>query len=284
MSFRVYCDKAKTGLVCDVGQFGRKCEIETGSNFAVEVVASGPPVGGYSAFKVVVQYSGNVTLNPQPGFSEGKSPICEIPVELVTYNRYTFSCKKVPVFSRQLSNYNGALANVFFTCNGGPAQIDIIATTGGGSLYSKPGTVNPVSIFLNSQTKGNQQVADSVRINCEPVPLPSAFGDTDGDGCSDQREIGTNQLLGGRRNYLNRYDFYDVSGPGGKPDGVIDLSNDILSLAQRISSIGSPQYSAFFDRGPSTGPNAWNMTAPDGAIDLANDLLGAISQHGHRCN
>ena len=38
-----------------------------------------------------------------------------------------------------------------------------------------------------------------------------------------------------------------------------------------------------FDRGPSTGPDPWNMTAPDGVIDLTNDILGVIQQYQHSC-
>ena len=30
------------------------------------------------------------------------------------------------------------------------------------------------------------------------------------------------------------------------------------------------------ERGPSPGPNVWNMSPPDGAIDLPNDILGVI--------
>ena len=37
------------------------------------------------------------------------------------------------------------------------------------------------------------------------------------------------------------------------------------------------------NRGPSAGPNPWNMTAPDGVIDLPNDILGVILQFGHSC-
>ncbi len=44
-----------------------------------------------------------------------------------------------------------------------------------------------------------------------------------------------------------------------------------------------PEYNVDFDRGPSTGPNVWNMTAPDGVIDLTNDILGVIAQYFHDC-
>ncbi len=109
-------------------------------------------------------------------------------------------------------------------------------------------------------------------------------GDTDGDGCSDQRENGADEKLGGQRDYKNPWDFYDVLGAGfGPPDGIVDLSNDIFSVLQSYSPTGAPPYNVLYDRGPTTGPNVWNMTAPDGVIDLSNDILGVIQQYLHDC-
>ena len=115
---------------------------------------------------------------------------------------------------------------------------------------------------------------------------PTAISqDTDGDGCSDQRENGPDETLGGQRDYLNPADFYDVvGGGGGPPDQIIDLSNDIFGVIIHYAPTGNePTYDVAFDRGPSTGPNVWNMTAPDGVIDLTNDILGVIQQYLHSC-
>ncbi len=164
MSLRVYCDPDKTGLICDVGQVGRKCDIDTDTDFAVEVVASGPPELGYSAFKVVVQYEGNVTLIPQPDLGESKAPKCNIGTETVSPGRYVLSCKIIVPGSGNLTTYNGAIANVQFTCNGGPAQIDIVAgPASNGSYYALPGTTDPVAIPLDSTLKGDAPVAEGRR-------------------------------------------------------------------------------------------------------------------------
>ena len=114
-----------------------------------------------------------------------------------------------------------------------------------------------------------------------PTPLP----DTDGDGCSDQHENGPDPALGGMRDWQNPNDFYDVYGPGQSPgpDGVIDLPNDVLGVIQHFSPDGAGSYDVVFDRGPSTGPDPWNMTAPDSVIDLPNDILGVIMQFNHNC-
>ena len=121
----------------------------------------------------------------------------------------------------------------------------------------------------------------------EPPKLQEP-GDTDGDGCSDQRENGPDATLGGQRDYKNPNDFYDVAGSplppqNGAPDGVIDLPNDILGVIQHHPS-GTLGYDAQFDRGPWTGSNSWNKTqGPDGVIDLPNDILGVILQFSHSC-
>ena len=118
------------------------------------------------------------------------------------------------------------------------------------------------------------------------APVKLAYpGDTDGDGCADERENGLDETAGGLRNYANPYDFYDVYGPGqALPlDGQVDLANDILAVIQHYAPTGVAPYAIQFDRGPQTGANVWNMSAPDGVIDLANDILGVILQYLHNC-
>ena len=116
-----------------------------------------------------------------------------------------------------------------------------------------------------------------------PPKLP--HGDKDSDGCTDVKENGPDETLGGRRNPHNPWDFYDVYGPARSLvlDQIIDLPNDILGVIQHFSPQGQAPYDAQFDRGPSAGPNPWNMSAPDGVIDLPNDILGVILQFGHSC-
>ncbi len=119
-------------------------------------------------------------------------------------------------------------------------------------------------------------------VECVGLPEP---GDTDGDGCSDAKEFGMDETLGGRRDYLNPWDFFDVYGPGQSPtlDGVIDLPNDVLGVIQHFAPQGQPPYEVSFDRGHRDGEILWNMTAPDGVIDLPIDILGVIYQFGHNC-
>ena len=92
-------------------------------------------------------------------------------------------------------------------------------------------------------------------------------------------------MLGGMRDWQNPSDYYDVlGGGGGPPDQIIDLTNDIFGVIIHYAPTGSePEYDVNFDRGPSTGPDPWNMTAPDGVIDLSNDIMGVIQQYQHSC-
>jgi hypothetical protein len=103
--------------------------------------------------------------------------------------------------------------------------------------------------------------------------------DGDGDGCTNQLEVGPDETLGGRRDPTNPHDFYDVTG-----DGNIDLSNDYFAvLALYGKATATPGYDDFYDRGPTpTGADAWDVSAPDGIID-AIDLNGVINSVGHSC-
>jgi len=109
--------------------------------------------------------------------------------------------------------------------------------------------------------------------------------DTDGDGCSDGQEEGTNPIMGGDRDSLNEWDYYDVIGPmAGPPDGVIDLANDILGVILHFSPDGSPPYDVQYDRGVGGPGGSWvNTQPPDGVVDLPNDILGVILQFQHNC-
>ncbi len=73
-------------------------------------------------------------------------------------------------------------------------------------------------------------------------------------------------------------------GGGGPPDGIIDLSNDILGVIQHYTPTpGGPDYDIDFDRGPASGDSWIDTQPPDDVIDLSNDILGVIQQYLHSC-
>ncbi len=137
--------------------------------------------------------------------------------------------------------------------------------------------VNHFSVFTAGLDCGTGPDTDSAFGDPDGIPDLCDLNDDD-DGCSDSQELGLDETLGGLRNPLIPWDLYDTNG-----DKVIDLLNDILGVILLFSQQGGPPYDVAFDRGPSAGPNGWNMTAPDGVIDLLNDILGVILQHGHDC-
>ena len=153
-------------------------------------------------------------------------------------------------------------------------------------IFELTGTTNGLTIsgtWFSDINGGGTFTGTRDDIEMQPEP-----GDTDKDGCSDQRETGPDETLGGLRDFKNAYDFYDVAGSplppqNGAPDGIVDLPNDVLGVIQRFSPDGNAPYDVAFDRGPSSGPNPWNMTKPDGVIDLPNDILGVIEQFNHDC-
>ncbi|MEX2158557.1 MAG: S8 family serine peptidase [Dehalococcoidia bacterium] len=114
----------------------------------------------------------------------------------------------------------------------------------------------------------------------------SVDSDDDNDGCTDARELGTNEEAGGRRNPLNPWDFYDIDG-----NKQIDLFIDIFTVASAFGDDadgvgpGEPDgYDAALDRSAApAGMDVWDMGPPDGIIDLFIDIFGVAFQFGHDC-
>jgi glucose/arabinose dehydrogenase len=103
--------------------------------------------------------------------------------------------------------------------------------------------------------------------------------DSDEDGCHDGRENGPNPALGGQRDPENPYDFYDTDN-----DQVVNLLDDVMSVAAAFGPDTSPAYEESLDRSPVQGAqHPWQMGAPDGAVTVLDDVLGAAAQVGHSC-
>jgi hypothetical protein len=323
MSLRVYGDKAKTQLICGAGAVHRKCTLPAPGVFVVEVVADQPPAGGYTAYNVVVQYEGEIVLQQAPGLAENKAPTCGIGTESKQPGNYNINCKLGP------TTYDGPLANAQFDCadERGTVQIDLVGgSTAQSSYYVSPSVFGNL-VFLKSVAKpgDTKLIADAVLVNCGPQPSatptvtlppgvtatptkqPAPF-DTDQDGCTDVAENGPNANVGGRRNYLSFWDFYDVwTHPAGQPnvwvrDGAINATGDILGVANRfgpgpvppakavaqaqalVPPVSDTGYHIAFDRGPQIGADPWDLAPPDGVITVAQDMVGVAAQFGHLCN
>jgi hypothetical protein len=143
-------------------------------------------------------------------------------------------------------------------------------------------TVTPTSTSTSTPTP-----TPTTTPTATATPTPTPPPDSDGDGCTDQQELGADEILGGRRDPLNAWDFYDV--PTGEPaakNRVIDL-DDALAVIARFGSLAgdpvpvAPPYDAAYDRSQPT-PDPWDTQAPNDLVDL-DDFLWNLVQFGHSC-
>jgi hypothetical protein len=136
-----------------------------------------------------------------------------------------------------------------------------------------PRSTSSLRVFLKGIFKGQQEVGDAFQITCASK---SATGDTDGDGCSDVRENGPNERLGGRRNFLNPYDYMNPSG-----DRMNRVDDVLAVIARYFHDDPDPLYNPVADR-TAWGPLVWHLGPPDQKIRL-DDVLAIISQYFHDC-
>ena len=117
-------------------------------------------------------------------------------------------------------------------------------------------------------------MAESLHISCaSKLPYP---GDTDGDGCPDGDENGADERKGGRRNFLNPWDYFNPT-----HDGRI-RADDILAVVKHtFQDKGMPGYNPDYDR-TFYGPDPWDLGPPDGLIRVA-DIIAVVRQFGHDC-
>ena len=119
-------------------------------------------------------------------------------------------------------------------------------------------------------------------------------GDSDGDGCTDFAEHGSTALLGGQRDHLDYWDFFDTPDASNYRDRHIDVI-DIAAVVARFGAVGEPDgdplsppppapaYHTAFDRGgPVPGENLWNLSPANGSINII-DIGAMIVQFGHTC-
>jgi hypothetical protein len=122
--------------------------------------------------------------------------------------------------------------------------------------------------------------------------------DSDGDGCAESEELGSNQYLGGQRGPLDGWDFYDVPLPVGDPgtgtkDQQIDI-NDAFGVLAKFGSHpanppGAPPYDSAYDRSTPTGgypgPTSWLTEDPaieNNGVQL-DEFFWNLASFGHSC-
>jgi hypothetical protein len=100
--------------------------------------------------------------------------------------------------------------------------------------------------------------------------------DTDDDRCSDGEETGDDPSLGGRRDPLQFWDFYDVSG-----DGAIDFI-DALDVLSYFGDDGASTEADLRDRTVVDPQIRWRTGEADDGIDF-DDALASLASFGHAC-
>ena len=263
--------------VCDDPDQPSVCYFPTGTTFTVSADLLFPPAVGYTHLQAWLDYDNQGLIDKQN--TQATWPDCNqqsyLSIADVANNGAQGGCLTGFIPPQPPSFHEGSVFTFELTYTGSPTTSTLNLLYSGDPIAGTSGTIghdiNGGHIF---------PVLSPLTIECiDPGP-----GDTDGDGCSDQQEFGPDETLGGRRNFLNPWDFFDVEGPGGgPPDGEIDLPNDILGIILHFAPLGLPPYDIAYDRGHRDGNTLWSMTAPDGVIDLPIDILGVIYQFGHTC-
>ena len=178
MSLQVYMGTSTSPgqLICDAGAVYRNCDMPEGSTFNVAVLASSPPVDGYTAFNVALDYGAGAAFINQPG--ESRAPKCNSGSEQITSGNYVLTCLVVSSGQATLVEpiyYSGILASVRFSCDGGSPPIELIGgAAAGASVYVRSGSAYYFQFPLKSVTSadGTKLVADAVQINCiAPTPI-----------------------------------------------------------------------------------------------------------------
>jgi hypothetical protein len=151
----------------------------------------------------------------------------------------------------------------------GPAGVGVLAT-----LHFRPLSVGQACLVLLTGTTAD--------VSGAALPTARQGGclffspDSDGDGCSDAQEIGTNPLSGGMRDPGNPWDYFDVTG-----DRAIDLQ-DALSVLQHFGLGPDAPGADLRDRYAPNSAEPWRTAESDNGVDLA-DAIAVLASFGHRC-
>jgi hypothetical protein len=246
------------------------CLIPEGWQFTVDITLNdisalvdhdGDTAAGYEAVGVTLDFSGGLTYRYQSDeivWPDGNFCMTTgLPVP-----PYINGCSIW--VGQEESTYTGTMFEVDFSCDEtDPGQFLIL-------LHESYLTAIMAEGGVNATDPDGQE---SLTIQCVP-PGP---GDGDGDGCPDVDESGPDEMLGGRRNFFNPWDYFNPTNDG---QNRVD---DILAVVDHyFLSEGEPGYEdGKYDRSY-LGPNDWNLGPPDGQV-LVDDVLHALESYFHDC-
>ncbi len=255
------------GNTCDSsGTPTATCSVPLGGNFSLSFYLNSLPTslpgGGYTGYEATLDYTG-VFFFGGSSLNQTYWPACPLFGTSGGFptGQVYFGCASS--LGAAPSQYTGRMATIYFTCVASGA---VTLHHGANWTDILDGTI------LLAEAAGT---SEPLTINCVP---PQAYpGDADGDGCPDMRELGTNSMMGGRRNFLNPWDYMNPTGDH------MNRVDDILAVVQHFGlNAGDPGYDVKYDR-TYIGPNKWNLGPPNGKIRV-DDILAAVMQYGQDCS
>ncbi len=312
----VECDGLPSVNKGDVAKPG-KCVVPLGGSFTLSISVNILPVGGsgtpgYRGIQTQIAFD-DLTYKETPSgcaewvwpdFSGGLCSITRVinespPHTIVAHAELSSG------FGAFTSTHLGNVIELTINCTAGDSvnKVALTAATGGNPLGSsfqdadgvefpaKAVGTQSVDLDGDSTAEAGVAIADALTINC----VAAAAGlDSDGDGCTNQAELGLDPAQGGQRNPNNFWDFFDTPNRGNTRDRTINLS-DLFGVASRFAAVGdpsgdplagpvpaSPAYHTGFDRGGRVGASIWNQAPADGSINVG-DIFAVIQQFGHSC-
>jgi hypothetical protein len=274
---------------CDAGTAGVQASCSYPSEppwnrFTIQVHVTSVPPGGYFAHQVKLRWEvASVAYLPAPFLSdENRWPSCTLPLRFVSppglndppgFTSVLFGCLPIPELTSG-ETATGAILQFQMQCQPGvdaDSPLGLVARFGDpqqGTLFLVP------PIFLNSIPV--DPVLEGATVHCGGAPDPTTV-DTDGDGCSDAEEMGSDPALGGQRGRFNEWDFFDTP----VLDGAVTIGDLAQVLVHFGATVDSWNYSTAYDRSL-LGLRRWNLGPPDGSTTIT-DIGYILGQFGHAC-
>lgn len=245
---------------CNTSGGPTTCNAMPGSMFVVNFYLNNAGGYSYAGVSFYLQYTGmqftSSMQNPNVVWPDCGFPVATSGPDYV-YGGCGLGIGGVP------SNYTGVITRTMFTCE---ADGSVTLRQGPGYTYIVDG---------NNIDHTESGPDETLTITCvPPAPYPT---DTDGDGCPDTKEAGSNELAGGRRNYLNEWDYFNPT-----HDGQNRIDDILAVLYKYFIDQGNPSYTANTDR-TLAGPNPWNAGPPNG-FQRVDDILNARGQFFNDCS